>query len=342
MWLSAANCWALGNESEASDVEEAGEVVVLLRERDSPTARRLQAEIADLDVRVVVLQVKRNLDQREGVVERLARSRHAAVAILLRADGRSVLVWLWDPHRDEPSLRTVNAGGGSADLRTDALVVGTIELVRAHLLAVERPPEPKPEPEPEPIVLPPLAPGPPPERPTPHPAPFAFAASAGPDKPANDWSWGLSYQLNLEAALTRALGTRLLVRLPVTTSSVGAAAAKAEVEAQVLGGALTLDTTLSEDWIVGGYLGGSGVHLSAKGFSTAAAATRTESHWVFGLLLGAHLRWHFQASLGLIAQAGTVIVPTRAEIILNDQSAGSWGRPGFMSGLGLEFRPSWY
>ncbi len=311
--------------------------MLLLPERDTPTSRRLKAEISKLDLAVHVAQTDESVDPDEPRMAELARLFGGEALVLLSSDGRVATIWFGDAGQGEKLKRVVQAESGSADLRSESVVVGTMELLRVRLLSRRQPPPRAAEspPPPPPVNEPPP---PPPE----DYRPLVVGAVVGLDKAGSNFSFGSSYQLNVDFQVLEPLALRALVRLPAASSQTTLEGATGEVQSvvAVAGGALGVDATPSLRFDVFG--GAGAARVIAQGFppSGRLAATSQQSTWVFVGATGGRAAFRLAPILNVTAQASATVSASPVEIVINDQVAATWGRPALFLGIGLELRPN--
>lgn len=327
--LCPALCWA---ETAQRDY-----VVLLLPERETPTSRRLKAEVSKLDLEVHVSQTEEAVDPSEPRMAELAQLFGGEALVVLSSDGRVATIWFTHAGQGEKLKRVVQAEAGSADLRSESVVVGTMELLRVRLLS-RREEAPPPKAAPPPPLPPPTPPPPPPPG---EYRPLLLGAVVGLDKAGKEFSYGSSYQLSLDFQLLKPLAVRGLVRLPAASSQTTLDGATGEVQAVVTAGglALGLDATPSLRLDVFGGLGAA--RVTALGFPPPgkAAATSQQSTWVMIGSGQARAAFEIVPILNATAQAGAVVATSPVEIVINDQVAATWGRPALFFGIGLELRP---
>ena len=330
----AAAFVALGALAPAASWGEAAPpnyVVLLLPERETPTSRRLKAEVGQLDLDVHVAQTDEPVDPDEPRMAELARTFGGEALVLLSPDGRVATIWFSHAGQGEKLKRVVQADSGSADVRSESVVVGTMELLRVRLLT--RRDEPPPPPSPPPPLPPPPAPLKTEYR------PLTIGAVVGLDKAGSKFSFGSSYQLSLDFQLLEPLSLRALVRLPAAGSQTTLQKATAEVQpvVAVAGGALGINLASSLRVDVFGGLGAA--HVVAQGNSQQLAVTRRAATWVFVGASGGRAAFEIAPILNVTAQAGLTFSRVPVEIVINDSTAAVWGRPALFFGIGLELRP---
>lgn len=307
-------------------------VVLLLPDRETPTARRLKAEIEKLDVEVHIAQADESVDPDEPRMAELAQMFGGEALVLLSADGRVATIWFKQAEEGEKLKRVVQALSGSADLRSESVVVGTMELLRVRLLTRrEAPPR-----APPPSVPPPPPPPPPPPI---EYRPLTVGAVVGLDKGGTDFSFGSSYQLSLDFQLATPLALRGLVRLPAASSQARLARATAELESIVAlaGGAVGFDP--AEALRLDLFFGLGGAHVVAQGFSQVPATNSQQSSWVPVGSVGLRGALQIAPMLNATTQGSMVVSSRPVEIVLNKEVAATWGRPSVFVGIGLELKP---
>ncbi|HEY6079231.1 MAG TPA: hypothetical protein VIW29_10535 [Polyangiaceae bacterium] len=327
-------------EPAANAGEQRDFIVLLLPPEETPTTRRLKAEISELDLAVHVAQTDEPVDPDEPRMAELARLFGGEALVLLAPDGRSATIWFSEAQQGERLKRVVQAESGSADLRSESVVVGTVELLRVRLLSrrpAPAPPAPMPTPTPTPTPpAPPPAPAPAPER-----RPLAMGAAVGLDKAGSKLSFGSSFQLSLDLQLAKPLALTALVRLPATNSQVTVGSATAELSAILTAGGVSLGFNPARVLRLDAFLGAGAAHVVAEGFSpNVPAETSQKSRWVFIGSGGARAAFQIAPMLAVAAQANLALSGVPVEIVLNDQVAAVWGRPVLFFGIGLEVRPA--
>jgi hypothetical protein len=311
-------------------------VVLLLPALETPTARRLKAEIEKLDVEVHVAQADESVAPDELRMVELAQTFGGEALIVLAADGRAATIWFKKAEQGEKLKRVVQAQNGSPDLRSESVVVGTMELLRVRLLTRrERPPPPAASPP----APPPPPPAPPPPPPPAEYRPLTLGAVVGLDKSGRHFSFGSSYQLNADFQLAEAVALRALVRLPAASSQARLDRATAELESIVVvgGGAVGFNPAPSLRLDVFAGLGAA--RVIAQGFSQIPATNSQQSSWVTVGASGVRGALRLAPMLNVTAQGSLVVSAQPVEIVLNDQVAAVWGRPSLFAGIGLELRP---
>jgi hypothetical protein len=310
-------------------------VVLLLPAEESPTALRLKAEIEKLDLDVHVAQGDEAVDPDESRMVELAQLFGGEALVVLSADGRMATIWFKKAEQGEKLKRVVQAQSGSPDLRSESVVVGTMELLRVRLLTRRELPEPAPPPPASPAPAPPP---PPPPAPTEY-RPLTLGAVVGLDKGGKDFSFGSSYQLNVDFQLAQPIALRALVRLPAAGSQARLGRATAELESIIVvgGGALGFNPVPSLRFDL--FVGVGAAHVVAQGFSQIPATKRRQSSWVTVGAGGVRGALRIAPMLNVTTQGSLAVSAQPVEIVLNDQVAATWGRPSLFAGIGLEFRP---
>jgi hypothetical protein len=313
-------------------------VVLLLPQDETPTARRLKAEISKLDVEVHVAQADESVDPDEPRMAELAQLFGGEALVLLSADGRVATIWFTQAEEGEKLKRVVQAQSGSPDLRSESVVVGTMELLRVRLLTRREAPRP-PAREPAPPPPPPPEPSPPPP-PPPDYRPLTIGAVVGLDKGGKHFGFGSSYQLSFDFQVVDALSVRALVRLPAASSQARLKSATAELESIVAVGGLAAGFNPVPPLRLDLFGGLGGAHVVAQGFSQVLANSSQQSRWVLVGAGGLRAALQIAPVLNATAQGGLVVSSRPVEIILNDEVAATWGRPSLFTGIGLELRPA--
>jgi len=328
-WAILAALWiALGlTAPDAAAQSERPLIVLLLPERDSPTTRRLIAEAAELHAGVRVLRATGRVATSRGALAELAEQHDAVAVVLLSGDERSSTVWVRDVETGTGEQRVVSGGSGSADVRTEAIVVGTMEVLRARLLE-KPPPTPEKEPPPSPEVVPP------------EDSPLILGAVIGLDHAGSDFTFSSSFQFNADVALHESLRLRGLLRVPMASARAEGAGASAEIKPLLAAGGFAVGGDLVPGWWLDFSLGGGAAHVVAEGFSEVPASTRSAESWVFVVVSGVHTAWRLNRIMALTLHAAAVVAPSPVEIFVNDERIATWGRPSIMTGVGLEFRPA--
>jgi hypothetical protein len=309
-------------------------VVLLLPEHETPTSRRLKAEVSKLDLAVHVAQTDEPVDPDEPRMAELAQMFGGEALVLLSSDGRVATIWFSQAGQGEKLKRVVQAESGSADLRSESVVVGTMELLRVRLLTRREAPPPPPP-------LPPPPPPPPPPPVEPAYRPLTVGAVVGLDKAGSKFSFGSSYQLNADFQLTKPLAVRALVRLPAASSQTTLQGATAEVQAIIAVGGLALGFNPTPSLRLDAFAALGGAHVAALGFSPPGkqALTRQESKWLFVGAGGGRAAFEIAPILNVTAQAGLAVSSIPVEIVIDREVAAVWGRPALFFGIGLELRP---
>lgn len=311
-------------------------VVLLLPEHDTPTSRRLKAEVSKLDLAVHVAQTDELVDPDEPRMAELAQMFGGEALVLLSNDGRVATIWFSQAGQGEKLKRVVQAESGSPDVRSESVVVGTMELLRVRLLS-RRETAPPPPPTSPPTPPPP----PPPSPPEPAYRPLIIGAVVGLDKAGSKFSFGSSYQLNVDFQVAKPLGLRALVRLPAASSQTTFQGATAEVQTVLTVGGLALGFNPVSGLRLDAFGGLGGAHVTALGFSPPGkqAVTRQQSQWVFVSAGGGRAAFEIAPILNVTAQASVAVSSKPVEIVINREVAAVWGRPSLFFGIGLELRP---
>jgi hypothetical protein len=325
---------ALGRAEEAPR----NYVVLLLPERETPTSRRLKAEISKLDVEVHVSQTQEAVDPDEPRMAELAQLFGGEALVMLSPDGRVATIWFRQAGQGEKLKRVVQAESGSPDLGSESVVVGTMELLRVRLLTRREPQAPAPRRLEARPSLPPSLPSPP----LGEYRPLLIGAVVGLDKAGSQFSFGSSYQLSADLQLLEPLALRTFVRLPAASSQTTLDGATGEVQSVILatGPALGFNPVPSLRLDVLAGLGAA--HVVAQGFPPPgkAAITWERSVWVLTATPQVRAALRIAPMLNVTAQGGLIVANRPIEIVINDQVAAEWGRPGLFFGIGLELRPS--
>lgn len=335
-WAILAALWiALGliaPETRAED--ERPLIVLLLPERDTPTTRRLIAEASELRAGVRVLRATPPLDTSTRGLAELADEQGAGAVVLLWDDERAATVWYRDPETGAGQQRVVSSGSGSPGVRTDAVVVGTMEVLRAQLLEAPEPEPPPPAPEPRDQPPPPPAPR--------QDGPLILGAVIGLDQGGSEFTFSSSFQLNVDLEIEHSLRWRLLLRVPMASARAEAETASAEIKPLLAAGGFALGGEIVPSWWLDLWVGAGAAHVVAEGFSEIPARTRSLDEWVFAVVAGAHTAWRLNSTMNFTLHAGAALAPAPIEIWVNDERLASWGRPAAMAGVGLEFRPRFF
>jgi hypothetical protein len=336
----AAYCAALGLLGAGATWAESAareSVVLLLPPQETPTALRLRAEIEKLDVRVQVAELDESVSPDETRMAELASFYGAEALVLLSQNGRAATIWFGSAEPGERLKRVVEAESGSPDVRSDSVVIGTMELLRVRLLTRRaRKPEPPPPAPP---------PSPPPPAPPPPPAavpfrPLVLGALVALDKPGPDFGFGSSYQLNIDWALSAPLSLRAVARLPAASSHVKLFPASAEVRAFTAAGALVLGGNPIDELRLDAFVGPAAARVSADGLSEQPAYVYSRAEWVPAAVGGVRGSYQLTPALGATVQFSGIFAARPVEIWLLEQLAGTWGRPALSLGMGLELRPN--
>ena len=309
-------------------------VVLLLPEHETPTSRRLKAEVSKLDLAVHVEQTDEPVDPDEPRMAELAQTFGGEALVLLSSDGRVATIWFSEAGQGEKLKRVVQAESGSPDLRSESVVVGTMELLRVRLLTRRQAPPPRPEPPPPP----------PPEPPPPPPAheeyrPLTIGAVVGLDKAGSKFSFGSSYQLSLDFQLLKPLSVRGLLRLPAAGSQTTFKKATAEVQPVVAAFGTAIGFNPAAVLRLDLFVGLGAAHVVAQGNSQQPALTHRQSAWVLVGAVGGRAAFQIAPMLNVTTQVGLTVSRAPVEIIINDETAAVWGRPALFFGIGLELRP---
>jgi hypothetical protein len=325
---------ALGPAKSWGEAAPRNYVVLLLPAHDTPTSRRLKAEISKLDLAVHVAQTDEPVDPDEPRMAELAQTFGGEALVLLSSDGRVATIWFSHAGQGEKLKRVVQGESGSPDLRSESVVVGTMELLRVRLLTRREVTEQGPEPPPTPPPPPATPPAPPREY-----RPLTVGAVVGLDKAGSKFSFGSSYQLSVDFQLLKPLSLRALVRLPAASSQTTLKKATAEVQPVVAVGGAAVGFNPAAALRLDVFAGLGAAHVVAQGNSQQLAVTRQASTWVFVSAGGARAALQIAPILEVTAQAGLALSARPIEIVINDEVAAVWGRPALFFGIGLELRP---
>lgn len=324
---------ALGPATSWGEEAPRNYVVLLLPEHETPTSRRLKAEVSKLDLAVHVAQTDEPVDPDEPRMAELAQMFGGEALVLLSNDGRVATIWFSQAGQGEKLKRVVQAESGSPDLRSESVVVGTMELLRVRLLTRREAPPP---------ALPPPPTPPPPASVEPPYRPLTVGAVVGLDKAGSKFSFGSSYQLSADFQIAKPLALRALVRLPAASSQTTLHGATAEVQAVVTVGGLAVGFNPTASLRLDAFAGLGGAHVAALGFSPPGkqALTRQESKWLFVGAGGGRAAFEIAPILNVTAQAGLAVSSVPVEIVIDREVAAVWGRPSLFFGIGLELRPA--
>jgi hypothetical protein len=324
---------ALGPAASWGEDTPRNYVVLLLPEQETPTARRLKAEVSKLDLAVHVAPTDEPVDPDEPRMAELAELFGGEALVLLSGDGRVATIWFSHAGQGEKLKRVVQAESGSPDLRSESVVVGTVELLRVRLLSKRAAPEPE--------KPPPVPPPRPPSPPEPAYRPLTVGAVVGLDKAGSKFNFGSSYQLNVDLQVAQPLALRALARLPAASSQTTLRGATAEVQAIIAVGGLALGWSPASSLRLDVFAGAGGAHVAAQGFSPPGkqAFTRQQSKWIFVGAGGGRAALQIAPVLNVTAQTGLAISAVPVEIVIDRETAAVWGRPSLFFGIGLELRP---
>lgn len=327
---------ALGPATSWGEEAPRDYVVLLLPERETPTSRRLRAEVSKLNLAVHVAQTDEPVDPDEPRMAELAHTFGGEALVLLSRDGRVATIWFSQAGQGEKLKRVVQAESGSADLRSESVVVGTVELLRVRLLTRRSaPPSSRPTATPTPPTAAPPAPAPTAYR------PLTLGLVVGLDKAGKRFSFGSSYQLSVDFQVQKSLALRALVRLPAASSQTTLHGATAEVQALLALGGAAVGFNPTPTLRLDAFGGLGGAHVDALGFPPPGqqAFTREVSKWVFVGAGGGRAAFQIAPVIDVTAQASVTMSGIPVEVVIDRQVAAVWGRPALFLGIGLELRP---
>jgi hypothetical protein len=329
---------ALGPATARGQDAQRDYIVLLLPQRETPTSRRLKAEVSKLDLGVHVAETDEPVDPDEPRMAELAQLFGGEALVVLSQDGRVATIWFSKAEQGEKLKRVVQAPSGSPDMRSESVVVGTMELLRVRLLTRREAPQREPAPPPPPAPLPPPPPPPPP--PPQDYRPLVLGAVVGLDKAGSQFSFGSSYQLSIDFQFSKPLGLRAIGRLPAASSQTTLKRATAEVESIITAGGLALGFNPAAVLRLDVFGGAGAARVVAQGFSPdVPAKTGHESRWLFVGIGGVRGALQIAPMLNVTAQSSLTLSSIPVEIVLNDEVAAVWGRPALFFGIGLELRP---
>jgi len=329
---------ALGPANARGQDAQRDYIVLLLPQHETPTSRRLKAEVSKLDLGVHVAEAEEPLDPDEPRMAELAQLFGGEALVVLSQDGRVATIWFSKAEPGEKLKRVVQAQSGSPDMRSESVVIGTMELLRVRLLTRREAPPPEPA---RPSPPPPSPPPPPPPPPPREYRPLVLGAVVGLDKAGRYFSFGSSYQLSVDFQFSQPLALRALGRLPAASSQTTLKKATAEVESIITAGGLALGFNPVSSLRLDVFGGAGAARVVAQGFSPEVPAkTGHESKWLFVGLGGIRGALQIAPMLNVTAQGSLTVSSVPVEIVLNDEVAAVWGRPAMFFGIGLELRPN--
>jgi len=109
-------------------------VAIVTADPDSPTAKRIQAELVALGVEVTIVAPSDDQPVGRAPLEKLARAAGAFAAIRLVPLGAGVEVWVADRVTGKTVVREVLPASKARGGTEDTVAVGAVELLRASLL----------------------------------------------------------------------------------------------------------------------------------------------------------------------------------------------------------------
>jgi hypothetical protein len=118
-------------------------VVLLTHQPTGTTATRLKAELRSLGIQVILVPVDRRALVQRGILERVAGAERAFAGVWMVTRAGRTEIWIADRVRGKMLPREVVAEEDDPDSRDDTIAVGTVEVLRASLLAVTVEPTPR-------------------------------------------------------------------------------------------------------------------------------------------------------------------------------------------------------
>jgi hypothetical protein len=118
-------------------------VALVTSQPSGTTATRLEAELRHLGIQVILVPVDRRARVERRILERVARSERAFAAVWMVSGADKTEIWIADRVRGKMLPREVVAEENDPDSRDDTIAVGTVEVLRASLLAVTVEPKPR-------------------------------------------------------------------------------------------------------------------------------------------------------------------------------------------------------
>jgi hypothetical protein len=112
--------------------------VVVIREEESTTSRRLEAELRSLGLRVIS-RVSAGPPETRALLERAARRERAIAAVQVIAQGTKAQLWIADRVTNKTVLREIAIETEDRNRADDSIAVGVAELLRASLMEVNAP-----------------------------------------------------------------------------------------------------------------------------------------------------------------------------------------------------------
>ncbi len=171
--------------------------------------------------------------------------------------------------------------------------------------------------------------------------PLVFGAAVGLDKAGSKFTFGSSYQLNVDFQVLRPLALRALVRLPAASSQTTLGGATGEVHSVLAVAGVAVGVDAASFLRLDLFAGVGGARVVALGFPPPgkAALTWRRATSVFVGAGGGRAAFRIAPVVSVTAHAGVAVSAQPVEIIIYDQEAAVWGRPSLFFGIGLELRP---
>jgi len=333
-------CFALVLLAPAARAQEAARVVLVTGEHPGATATRIQAELNQLGVEVVLVASSQAEPVGRAPLEQTARSVGAFAAIRVVPLGRAVEVWIADRVTGKTVVREVISEREAAASTEDTVAVGAVELLRASLLELNLSARPRRSEVPAPSAARQLAAAE--ESATAagtrgRGRPYALTAAAGLGPELGWGGVGTSWlgQAALGGHSRGWLGGELYLSTPLRPARVEAEGGTAELSISPLGLSLTLSPPAGAITPLVG-IGPGLVLVRSEGVRADAGYETSESSQVRGaLFLRAGLGWQVLEYLRLRFDMAVVLArPVR--IRFSGQEVARWGTPRLMAATALE------
>jgi len=319
---------AAGTRADVDSRPDRRRVLLLVETPSDPFMARIRAEIASLNLEVVVRAPQVS-------IEASARAEHAVAAIRMLPARNGVEVWMADETSGRSLIRQAIVDETPGGPNQNLIALQTAELLRTSLF-------PRPAPEP-----------------APPPPPPAVIVQVAPPRSSGDSGLqtgvGLLYSaggassawqawLSFHHLWTGRLGMAIAVAAPIQRSTMSAREGTADVGAIVAGPEVFVRFE-SEDrqrFVTTG-LGAAFVAVLAKGIPTEEGSAQLVSHAATAYTALGYARvsggWRLARwmSVGVSGLAGSTVAPVRVRFAGND--AGRWGVP--VLGLGVFGQVDW-
>lgn len=330
--------------------EPSAKVVLVATSQESTTARRLEAELRNLDVEVVRVTVPVGSASIRKELQRIAQEQGAFAAVRIVPTDNEAEVWVADRITGKTLVREVLSGKSGVDL-DDAISLGAVELLRASLLEMEHTAELKGDIAPPAAIRKLLPPPPPVAAPTAAPKPVKLPAATAEPLGAALWltiapsadvgigklATGSSIELALKVVSPQGFGIEWLGRLPFYGQAVREKSATAVISSKhlaVLGVLAPVFTNVTPTLS----LGILATSVTSNGEAPPPFITREEHRMRYAPLLRAGIGYRVLPYLGLRLDANCAYAFSPLTIRMSDKQVADYGRPSLSLAAGVELR----